>query len=89
MKAFLFSASDDPRHKAVTSRADGTNLPPCPAGAWRAEGHVDLDVPGGGVVMPGLQDGLDVAAVREGLERDGYHMLDLGGSDWAGRTSDL
>ncbi len=89
MKAFLFSATDDDRQKVVSVAADGGNLPPCPAGSWRPEGHVDLDVPAGGIHLPGAQKGLDLDAVRDGLERDGFHMLTQGGAGWAGRTSDV
>jgi hypothetical protein len=89
MKAFLFSATGDDRQKAVSTHREGTNLPGCPTGTWRPEGHVDLDVPGGGSRLPGLQEGLDVSAVREGLEHDGYHLFTQGGAGWAGRTSDV
>lgn len=89
MKAFLFSASGDDARKAVSLRDDGGNLPPCPAGAWRPEGHVDLDVPGVGSRMPGAQEGLSRDAVRAALDRDGFHLFTQGGAGWAGRTSDV
>lgn len=89
MKAFLFSASGDDRRKALSVRDDGSNLPPCPAGWWRPEGHVDLAVPGGGSRLPGLQEGVDRQAVQEALDRDGCHLFTLGGAGWAGRSSDL
>ncbi|MGC2856701.1 hypothetical protein ACM64Y_14600 [Novispirillum sp. DQ9] len=89
MKAYLFSASEDDSRKVVSARDDGAGLPPCPAGVWRPEGHVDMDVPGGGSRLPGAQAGIDRAAVRAGLERDGYHLFTQGGAGWAGRSSDL
>lgn len=89
MKAFLFSASEDDRRKVLSVRDDGAALPPCPAGSWRPEGHVDLDVPGGGSRMPGVQDGLDRQAALDALNRDGHHLFTQGGAGWAGRSSDL
>lgn len=89
MKAFLFSASDEPRQKAATVKADGGNLPPCPAGEWRPEGHIDLDVPGGGAQLQGASPAVDLEAVHSSLEREGWYLFDLPQADPGLRISDI